>query len=417
MRLMKKAYCRTFQGAMRLALPVLPYREPERLSAIGQVPETLRKEGIDSVLLITDSSIRKCGLTAQLERILAENRIHCAVYDQTVANPTSENVESAKALYEQDHCGALIGFGGGSSIDCAKGVGARIARPHTPLSKMGGILRVHHKLPPVFAIPTTAGTGSEVTLAAVITDSQTRHKYAINDFFLIPRYAVHDPELTRSLPAGLTAATGMDALTHAVEAYIGRSTTKETRADALEAVRLISQYLETAVQDGNNMTARRNMLDAAYLAGNAFSQSYVGYVHAVAHSLSGKYNLPHGFTNAVLLPHVLELYGHAIDGKLADLARAAGIQEETPAAAAQAFIRKIRDMNRKFRIPTFFQELRREDIKELARTADREANPLYPVPVLMDGEQLEHIYELVLSCNQLPAMEMQENQVQKAVAV
>ena len=419
MNILKKFYCRSYQSVLRAALPVLPYREPERLGSIHELPAVLRKEQIHSVLLVTDAGVRSCGLTLSLERVLQEHQIRCAIYDKTVPNPTSENVEQARQMYLDHGCQAVIGFGGGSSIDCAKGVAARIAKPRQSLRQMGGVLRVHHKLPPIIAIPTTAGTGSEVTLAAVISDSETHHKYAITDFCLIPHYAVLDPELTRSLPRSLTATTALDALTHAVEAYIGRSTTKETRACALEAVQLIFENLDRAYVNGNDMEARRNLLHAAYLAGNAFSKSYVGYVHAVAHSLSGKYNLPHGFTNAVLLPLVLEQYGSVIYGKLADLAVAAGVAEpqDAPVQAAAAFIHAIRAMNARFDIPERFKELRPEDIPELARTADKEGNPLYPVPVLMSAKELERIYIAVLDnvtvCSQ-PVIRVDERQRESA---
>ena len=246
--------------------------------------------------------------------------------------------------------------------------------------------------------PTTAGTGSEVTLAAVITDDHTRHKYTINSFPLIPRYAVHDPALTRSLPPSLTASTGMDALTHAVEAYIGRSTTKLTRARAITAVQLVFSSLDAAFREGGNMKARADMLAASYAAGVAFTRSYVGYVHAVAHSLGGQYNLPHGLTNAVLLPNVLEKYGSAIHPKLKRLALAAGVAqpEDSPAKAAEKFIRAIREMNAAMNIPETLPGIRREDIPLMARHAAREANPLYPVPVLMDARELEVFYNQIM---------------------
>ena len=399
MNITKKCQCRCFQLCLKSALPVLPYREPEILGSVSALVEALREKKITSLLLITDAGIRGAGLTRSLEQLLKEHQIRCTVYDRTVANPTSDNVEQARSLYMSQGCQAIIGFGGGSSIDCAKGVGARIARPNTSLAKMEGVLKVHKALPLLIAIPTTAGTGSEVTVAAVITDSKTHHKDAITDFYLIPDIAVHDPELTRSLPRGLTASTALDALTHAVEAYIGRSTTKDTRADALAAVRLIFENLDNAYNDGNNMTARKNLLTAAYLAGKAFSKSYVGYVHAIAHSLSGKYNLPHGYTNAVLLPWVLEAYGGAIHGKLRDLAVAAGVADEdtVPSIAAAALIRAIRNRNRRYNIPSYFREIREEDIPALAATADHEANPLYPVPVLMDKNQLARLYKQVMA--------------------
>lgn len=398
MKPLKKFYCRTVQFVLRAAMPILPYRKPTELNGVADVPPLLLEKGMDRVLLITDDGIRSRGLTTPLEQLLQERGIHCVVYDRTVANPTDRNVEEACRLYRKEGCQALIGFGGGSSMDCAKAVGARLARPRKSLSQMEGVLRVLKKLPLLIAIPTTAGTGSETTLAAVVTDSETRHKYPITDFRLIPQYAVLDPEVTRSLPAFVTACTAMDALTHAIEAYIGQSTTKETRAWSLEAVHLIFQYLDRAVDNGDDMEARRMLLRAAYLAGSAFSKSYVGYVHAVAHSLSGLYDVPHGFTNAVLLPYVLEAYGSAIHQKLAQIAVAAGVAEEdTPAAeAAAAMIAAIRAKNQRYNIPDHIRELRREDIPALARTADHEGNPLYPVPVLMDTDELVQFYEAVL---------------------
>lgn len=210
-------------------------------------------------------------------------------------------------------------------MDCAKAVGARAAYPKKTISKMKGMLKVLLPLPTLIAIPTTAGTGSETSLAAIITDSEEHHKYALMSFPLIPHYAVLDPELTYSLPKGLTATTGMDALTHAVEAYIGRSTTKETRRLSLDAVKLVFENIEAAYQDGKNHAARKNMLHAAYKAGVAFSKSYVGYIHAVAHSVGGQYGTPHGLANAVIMPYVLEAYGKTVYKKLHKLGIAAGI--------------------------------------------------------------------------------------------
>ena len=282
-------------------------------------------------------------------------------------------------------------------MDCAKAVGACIARPHTPLMKMKGILKVLRPLPPLFAVPTTAGTGSETTLAAVITDAKTRIKYPINDFPLIPGYAVLDPEVTRSLPPFITASTGLDALTHAVEAYIGRSTTKRTRHAALKATNLIFHNLQKAYHDGNNMTARKNMLRASYYAGVAFTVSYVGYVHAVAHSLGGCCNIPHGLANAVLLPVVLRDYGDTIHRKLHELAIAAGLSDaaEPDAAAAEKFISAIEDMLDEFSLGRTLPGIKSKDIPALARHADAEGNPLYPVPVLMNAKELERFYYAV----------------------
>lgn len=398
MNQLRKIYCRVFQTAFKAALPLLPYRNPEIIGSLKALPNVLKKKKCENVLIITDAGIRSLGLTTRLEKALTDNEIPYTVYDKTVANPTTANVAEAEALYYSHGCQAIIGFGGGSSIDCAKAVGARIAKPHQSLSQMKGILKVHKKLPLLIAVPTTAGTGSETTLAAVITDAETRHKYAINDFPLIPRYAVLDPKVTLSLPPFITATTGMDALTHAVEAYIGNSSTPGTRKNALDAVRLIFENLDAAYTDGTNKEARKNMLRASYFAGCAFTKSYVGYVHAIAHSLGGEYNVPHGLANAILLPFVLEAYGETIHKKLARLAVAAGTAEKNAPTeeAAQSFIQAVKDMKKRFGIGDTVPEIREEDIPKLSHYADKEANPLYPVPVLMDAEELEQFYYMLM---------------------
>ena len=391
---LKKAYCRIFQNVFKFALPLLPYRNPKIIGSVKGIPEVLEKRGYNNVLIITDAGIRSLGLTERLEQTLRRNCISYQIYDKTVANPTTVNVDEALHMYLDNDCQAIIGFGGGSSMDCAKATAARIAKPHQSLAQMKGILKVHKKLPLLIAIPTTAGTGSETTLAAVITDAKTRHKYAINDFPLIPRYAVLDPKVTLSLPPFITATTGMDALTHAVEAYIGNSTTPGTRKNALDAVQLIFENLDPAYTDGNNIEARRNMLRASYFAGCAFTKSYVGYVHAVAHSLGGKYNVPHGLANAVILPMVLETYGDSITHKLRNLSLAAGLcdKQEDDKTATRMFIDAVKDMKKRFGIGDYIPEIQETDIPELSHYADKEANPLYPVPVLMDASELETLY-------------------------
>ena len=390
----KAVYCRAVQAVFRAALPVLPYREPEIFRSCAELYTVFSKKHIQRVLIVTDEGIVRSGIAGQLEAALDECGVRYTVYSETRPNPTVANVEAALRLYRRDNCQALIAIGGGSSMDCAKAVGARIARPRTPLGKLKGTLRILHKLPTLIAIPTTAGTGSETTLATVITDDKTSHKFPINDFPLIPRVAVLDPEMTRSLPKNMTATTGMDALTHAIEAYIGRSTTKTTRRDALKAASLIAGNLEKAYRDGNDMAARANMLTAAFLAGGAFSKSYVGYCHAVAHSLGGKYHTPHGLANAVLLPYVLEAYGSSIDGKAKDIAVAMGISDAStpPETAARLLIAEIRRMNRAMGIPAKLPGIQEADIPRLAAYAAKEANPLYPVPVLMNRKELEQFY-------------------------
>lgn len=394
----KAAYCRIFQKCFKIAIPFMPYRCPEIFYSTSKLTCLFEKKNINNILVITDEGIRKFGLLDRMIMHFEHHNINYFIYDKTVANPTTTNVEEARQLYIDNNCSAIIGFGGGSSIDCAKAVGARIAKPKQSLAKMKGILKVHKKLPLLIAIPTTAGTGSETTLATVITDANTRHKYAINDFPLIPAYAVLDPKVTVSLPPSLTATTGMDALTHAVEAYIGGSTTKSTRKNALRATKLIFENIYKAYDDGTDIEARKNMLKASFYAGCAFTKSYVGYVHAVAHSLGGRYNIPHGLANATLLPFVLEDYGSSVYKKLYELAVYSGIAAETDdyETAAHKFIDAIKDMKKYFNIGDTFNEIRKEDIPELSKYADKEANPLYPVPVLMNAEELEKFYYMLM---------------------
>ena len=399
MNTLRKIYCRAFQKAFHIAIPFLPYRKPKIAGSVKELPEIIMRHKCTHVLIITDGGIMKLGLTRRLEKALKEAGIPYTIYDKTVANPTTVNVREALELYHKEGCDAIIGFGGGSSMDCAKAVGACAVKPNQSLAQMKGILKVHKKLPLLMAVPTTAGTGSETTLAAVITDADTRYKYAINDFPLIPRYAVLDPKVTLSLPPFITATTGIDALTHAVEAYIGNSTTIDTRRDALKAVKLIFENIDIAYEHGDNIQARRNMLHASFYAGCAFTKSYVGYVHAVAHSLGGQYNVPHGLANAILLPLVLREYGSCIDKKLHRLAIAAGLADKnTPDhEAAELFIQAIEEMKERFGIVNIVKEIQETDIPKLAHYADKEANPLYPVPKLMDASELEKFYYMLMS--------------------
>ncbi len=394
---LKSAFCRVFQTAFRSALPVLPYREPEIVSSCSELGDIFKKENIKSALIVTDSGIVKNGLVCPVEQILKASSISYVVYDKTQPNPTVHNVEQALELYSKNNCDCLIAVGGGSSMDCAKAIGARVAYPKKRLDQLKGVLRVFRRLPTLIAIPTTAGTGSEVTLAAVITDSDKHHKYALMSFPLIPHYAVLDASLTYSLPPHLTSTTGMDALTHAVEAYIGRSTSKETRRLALEAVKLVFENVEAAYTNGNDHTARENMLHAAYKAGIAFSKSYVGYIHAVAHSLGGRYGTPHGLANAVIMPYVLDAYGESAHKKLRKLGIAAGAADESDSdkIGAEKFIKAIRELNAKMGIPDKLQGIKEEDIPIMAKHAEKEANPLYPVPKLMTAKELEIFYHQI----------------------
>lgn len=393
----KKAYCRIYQKAFFIAqcTPFFDWSEPYVIDgpgAIRKLPEFIKSKGLDNVLVVTDKGLMGIHLLDSLFEELEKAGVKYTVYDGTQPNPSIQNIEDARQLYLDNACQGVIAFGGGSPMDCAKAAAARVTNPKTPVKKMRGVLKVWHKLPPLFAVPTTAGTGSEVTLAAVVSDPETHEKNAINDPKLRPKYAVLDPELTVGLPPHITSTTGMDALTHAVEAYIGNSNVKSTIAYAEKATKMIFDNIETAYSDGKNIEARDKMLWASYYAGMAFTRAYVGYVHAIAHNLGGFYGIPHGLANAVILPYVLEYYGASAHKKLAKLAEISGVKTDgSDKEKAEAFIEAIKTLNKNMNIPDGFDMIKDEDIPTIVERALKEGNPLYPVPKIMDKADCEAV--------------------------
>lgn len=388
---LKTAYYRAFQKAMKICMYFIDWSEPELLTGPGcikKLPGVIAGKGINNVMIVTDKGLMGLHLLDSLFDELKESHIRYVVYDGVQPNPSIENIEEAREMFVQNGCEAMIAFGGGSPMDCAKAAAARVVRPNKPIPKMRGVLKVMRKLPPFFAVPTTAGTGSETTLAAVVSNTKTHEKYAINDPCLRPKFAVLDPELTIGLPPHITSTTGLDALTHAVEAYIGQSNVKSTSAYAEKATKLIFDNLETAYTDGKNIEARNNMLLASFYAGMAFTRAYVGYVHAIAHNLGGHYGIPHGLANAVILPVVLEEYGSAIYAPLARLADVAGVYGVSEADKAVRFIAEIKAMNARMQIPTGFAQIQDADIETIVERAMKEAHPLYPTPVIFDKKRL-----------------------------
>lgn len=391
---LKTAYYRAYQKIMMIFTFFLDWSEPELLTgpgAILKLPEVIKSRGIKNVMIVTDKGLMSLHLLDGLFGKLTEEGISYVVYDGVQPNPSIENIEEAREMFVSNGCEAMIAFGGGSPMDCAKAACARVVRPNKPIPKMRGVMKVMRKLPPFFAVPTTAGTGSETTLAAVVSNTQTHEKYAINDPVLRPKFAVLDPELTTGLPKKITSTTGLDALTHAVEAYIGRSNVKATRDYAEKATALIFKNLEVAYNDGQNIEARNNMLLASFYAGMAFTRAYVGYVHAIAHNLGGMYGIAHGLANAVILPVILEEFGSAIYPALSKLADCAGIAGQTTEEKAKNFIAEIYAMNERMEIPTGFTQIKDEDIPTIVARAMKEAHPLYPVPVIFDEARLTAI--------------------------
>lgn len=397
---MYKVYCRIYQYIFKLFSYILPWRWPQLIegeNSLNELPKLIKSKDIDDVLIVTDRVISSLGLMDGMLKGLTDVGVNFVVYDKTVPNPTIDNIEEAVQMYKASNSKGIVAFGGGSAMDCAKGVGARVARPQKSISQMKGIFKVMRKIPPLFAIPTTAGTGSETTLAAVITDSRTHEKYAINDTSLIPHYAVLDPLLTVKLPPHITSTTGIDALTHAVEAYIGRSNTKETKQYAREAVKLIFVNIFEAYSNSTNLVARANMQKASFLAGLAFTRAYVGNVHAIAHTLGGFYSVPHGLANAIILPYILEYYGESAYRPLAELADLVGLCEpaDTLEQKSLKFIEAIKNLNESMGIPKKVSGIVESDIPVMAKRALAESNPLYPVPKVMSKEDMLNMYKMI----------------------
>ena len=395
----KVAYCRTYQKVMKITSDMLPWKEPSIIKGAGcikKLPYLIKQKGIRKVMVVTDKGLMGLNLLDSLFEGLKGKGIEYVVYDGVQPNPTIPNIEEARQLYIDNGCEAIIAFGGGSPMDCAKAAGARVVKPNQSIPKMKGVLKIRKKLMPFFAVPTTAGTGSETTIAAVVSDPETHEKYAINDLCLRPGYAILDPELTVGLPPHITSTTGMDALTHAVEAYIGRSNTKETAERAVQAVKLIFENLYNAYEDGKNIEARENMLLASHYAGIAFTRAYVGYVHAIGHNLGGMYGVPHGLAMSVILPYVLDYYGETAYDRLADLADVVGIAGADNAEKAKNFIAAVRELNAKMNIPSSIDKIKEEDIPLIAERALAEGNPLYPVPKIMDKADCEALIKSLM---------------------
>ncbi|WP_047258489.1 L-threonine dehydrogenase [Chromobacterium subtsugae] len=310
---------------------------------LRQAIDAMRGHGFRRALIVTDQGLVKAGLAGKVADMLAAADIEPTVFDGVHPNPSCANVNAGLALLKEKRCDVVVSLGGGSPHDCAKGI-ALVAVNGGRIQDYEGVDRSAKPQLPLVAINTTAGTASEMTRFCIITDESRRIKMAIVDKHTTPILSVNDPETMAGMPAALTAATGMDALTHAVEAYVSTIATPITDACALKAVELIAGFLRRAVKDGKDMEAREQMAYAQFLAGMAFNNASLGYVHAMAHQLGGFYDLPHGVCNAVLLPHVQAFNAEAAGGRLGDVAVALGEEARSPEAAIAAIRRLAADV-------------------------------------------------------------------------
>ena len=385
---LKVFFFKIWQFLLKISTPLLFFRTPQLFSGPGsslQLCEHIAAQGVKNLLIVTDAMLVKIGLLKPMQDKLRQLGVGFVVYDGVMPNPTIEQIENGLAMLKKEHCTAILAIGGGSSIDAAKVIAARATNPYK-IVHMSGLMRVLFKLLPLYAVPTTAGTGSEVTIAAVVSDPSTTRKFAIMSPRMVPIAAALDGALMTGLPPPITSATGMDALTHAVEAYLSRNRTAKTDAEALDATRLIMQNLPTAVKDGKNVEARQNMALASFKAGVAFTTAGVGYVHAIAHNFGAYYHVPHGLANAIILPRVLDFSKPECTARLATLAEVSGLKKggESERELADAFIARVRAMNRDFGIPTQVDKLKAEDIPAITDKALTEAHIFYAVPRYMD---------------------------------
>ena len=397
---LKKAYYRTYQQVFDIGMRCLHWRKPIVISGAGcirQVPDVLSKSGVTKVMVVTGSHVVK-SLGPKLFAALEDAGMPYEVFSEVEANPSVNTVEKIRAQYLENGCDGFLAIGGGSPMDAAKAAAARVAKPNTPIGKMAGMMKVMTKVAPIVAVPTTSGTGSEVTMGAVISDHDERHKYAIMDPNLVPKYAVLDPKLTVSMPKFVTVTTGIDALTHAVESYVTWAyNNNASNRNAEEAVVKIFRNLKRAYEDGNDLEAREAMLIASYKAGLAFNHTGVGYVHAIAHAMGGIYNTAHGLANAVIMPIVLEDYGTAVHPQLAHLAEITGVKTTgSDAEKANAFIAAIRQMNREMGLPTGFDFIEQKDFPQIIKWALAEGNGTYPVPVIYNEARMRHVLNRIV---------------------
>ena len=391
---LKYVYYRVRQFGFSAFMYLAPLRDSVLISGAGsifKIPELIKKDGQKKVLVVTTPGFIRRGSLEPFFASLTEAGLTYAIFSDVQPDPTTDCIEEAVALYHRENCEAIVAIGGGSVIDCSKALGARVARPNKTIPQMAGLLKVLKRTPNIYAVPTTAGTGSEATAGAVITNASDHYKFTVLDLCLVPRYAILDPELTCGLPPAITAVTGMDALTHAVEAYTNRFCSPKAKKHAFRAVQLIYENLLTAYENGSNLVARENMLLASYYAGMAINSNFIGYVHAIAHGIGGLYGVTHGKANAIIMPYVLEAFGKAAEPKLAKLAELVGLHGATEEEKAKAFLASICELNAKMDIPDKVEELRTEDFETLVSRAVKEGNPTYPVPVIWEKKEFEEV--------------------------
>lgn len=399
MTIFRKALHKLWMGFIRLALKVLPSRKPMLFVGEGssrQLANQISVQGHKHILLVSDANLFKLGLHKPCMDRLRKLGVKVTRFGQISPNPTEDQIEDGAKLAREQGCDAILAIGGGSPMDAAKVMSVRLTNTKT-VPEMEGGFKIKNEGVPLYVIPTTAGTGSEVTVGAVVSNPSEQRKYMVADPKLAPVAAALDPALTRDLPKFITATTGMDALTHAIEAYLSQRRNNEVIASSLAATRLVFTHLRTAYRRGTNSDARDGMAMAAYYGGVAITYAGVGHVHAIAHQLGGLYHTPHGLANAVLLPHVLEAQRSSVDTRLAELARHIGLGQEhdDDQTLAALFIAEVRQLNKDLAIPETLAEMKSADIAEIIRRATDEVYESHDVPCYLKPAQIEMILQRI----------------------
>ncbi|MET2947654.1 iron-containing alcohol dehydrogenase [Vibrio owensii] len=387
--MLKHLLYRGYTNGLKVAAYVLPLPKPTLFSGPGSIhelTEAIADLGFKKLLLVTDDGLVKIGMAEQVAESARTRGLEVALYAEVKPDPTYDQVERGLNVYLESGCDAILALGGGSAMDCAKVIAARVTNKKS-IKRLAGLFRVWRTPAPLFVIPTTSGTGSEVTVAAVVSEPDTHHKTPLMDPKLVPLMAALDANLLVGLPAKITADTGIDALTHAIEAYISRNATTETKAYSVAAIKLIFQYLPRAVEEGSDIQARQKMAMASYYAGLAFTKASLGYVHAFAHNLGAKYGLPHGMANGLALLPVLRFSLSEIEPQLTALSEALIDAQSEVMPNAQAFLERLEGLYNEIGIEQTSSLLKTSDTDELVTLILKEAHWNYPVPKFMNEEE------------------------------
>ena len=384
-------FIRIYQYLLKFSLKFVQHKEAKLLSTYEEIADTLKAKNIKKVLLVESGTITRNLLDNYLKTTLEAKNIEFSSFSDISTNPTLDNCINGKNIYLENKCEAIIAIGGGSPLDCAKGI-AILVNTKKPLSKFKGVYKIHHKVPLIVAIPTTCGTGSETTFVTVITDEKTSTKFTITSNKIVPKYALLDPTLIKDLPLHFVGTTAMDAFSHALESYLNITRDSKSKKYSLEAIKLIHDNLSKVKEDPTNLDNKKKLLEASFVAGKAFSRGVVGPIHALSHALGGKYNLGHGYLNAILMPRFLNVYLFSCYKDLAEISKAMGIPSTGDVYKdAKNVVKYVTIINESFSFKQDLDMLKEEDIKSLAEKAYKESHLLYSSKHFVTKEMYEDI--------------------------